>query len=124
MIGIDNIEQNIDYTEFYFFISRFMHEIKSCGVKRFVNFYETNLEQCKYDMSNLEYRILLSILQTYDKSFKETIDFNKYIVDIYTYSRLFEDKRNVDFEKLIAKSLKPFYQNGILIKKIDKVVGT
>ena len=75
-------------------------------------------------MSNLEYRILLSILQTYDKSFKETIDFNKYIVDIYTYSRLFEDKRNVDFEKLIAKSLKPFYQNGILIKKIDKVVGT
>ena len=124
MIGIDNIEQNIDYTEFYFFISRFMHEIKSCGVKRFVNFYETNLEQCKYDMSNLEYRILLSILQTYDKSFKETIDFNKYIVDIYTYSRLFEDKLNVDFEKLIAKSLKPFYQNGILIKKIDKVVGT
>ena len=124
MIGIDNIEQNIDYTEFYFFISRFMHEIKRCGVKRFVNFYETNLEQCKYDMSNLEYRILLSILQTYDKSFKETIDFNKYIVDIYTYSRLFEDKRNVDFEKLIAKSLKPFYQNGILIKKIDKVVGT
>lgn len=124
MIGIDNIEQNIDYTEFYFFISRFMHEIKSCGVKRFVNFYETNLEQCKYDMSNLEYRILLSILQTYDKSFKETIDFNKYIVDIHTYSRLFEDKRNVDFEKLIAKSLKPFYQNGILIKKIDKVVGT
>ncbi len=124
MIGIENIEQNIDYSEFYFFISRFMHEIKSCGITKFVDFYETNLEQCKYDMTNMEYRILLSILQTYDNTFKETVGFDKYIVDIYTHSKLFEDKRKVDFERLIDSSLKPFYRNGILIKKIDKVVGT
>lgn len=123
-IGIEDIEQNIDYHEFYFFISRFMHEIKNVGEEKFVDFYETNLEQCKLDMCNIEYRILLSLLQTYDDTFTETTEFDKYIVGMDTHIRLFDDKRPVDFDKLISKSLKPFYQNGILIKKVDKVVGT
>ena len=124
MITVNNIERGIDYKEFYMYISCFLHEIKSYGVQTFLKFYKDNLNSCKTDMNNVEFRVLNSFIMLHDKSYKTCADFDKYILGVDDYDRIFNEGKPVNLAEIEEKSLKSFLSNGILLKKLDKVVGT